>query len=95
MDIDPDSELEQFLGAYFHEDYDLFGDTIEEIALCYKRVTSPDRIKQVCVEMDEFVAKYGAEAEVVFARHWGSFDPTLWGHSVASFFDELKRILNR
>jgi len=94
MSIDSYSELEQFIGAYFHEDYDLSGDTIEAVALCYKRVASPDQIKQVSIEMDEFIDKSGANAEAVFAQHWGSFDPKLWGHTVSSFFDELKRVLN-
>ncbi|WP_420796102.1 contact-dependent growth inhibition system immunity protein, partial [Achromobacter arsenitoxydans] len=26
--------LNALLGGYFHQDYDLFGETIEEVALC-------------------------------------------------------------
>lgn len=43
--------------------------------------------------MDRFIADYGPEAEAAFAQEWGSFDPALWGHTVASFFEELKQIL--
>lgn len=86
-------ELEQFIGAYFIEDFDLFGDTIEEIALCYKGVAGKARIRRACVELDKFIADHQDRAEAAFAEHWGSFDPALWGHTVASFFEELKRIL--
>ncbi|MGB3436801.1 contact-dependent growth inhibition system immunity protein [Achromobacter sp.] len=41
---EPYPELEQFIGAYFNEDFEIFGDTIEEIALCYKRVVGETRI---------------------------------------------------
>ncbi|WP_313625723.1 contact-dependent growth inhibition system immunity protein [Achromobacter sp.] len=88
-------ELEQFIGAYFIEDFEIFGETIEEIALCYKRVVGTERIQRACSEMDKFIVDHNVGAEAAFAERWGSFDPALWGHTVASFFEELKRILNR
>lgn len=93
-DMEQYPELEQFIGAYFIEDFDIFGETIEEIALCYKRVAGNARIQQACLEMDKFISDNKVGADVAFAERWGSFDPALWGHTTASFFDELKRILN-
>lgn len=85
-------ELDQLFWAYFNEDFDLSGDTIEEIAACYRRDVDLDRILRACAEMNRFMDHHASNAEAEFARRWGSFDPKLWGHTVASFFDELKRL---
>lgn len=86
-------ELEQFIGAYFIEDFEIFGETIEEIALCYKRVAGKARIQRACFEMDQFIEDHKTGADVAFKERWGSFEPGLWGHTTASFFEELKQIL--
>lgn len=86
-------ELDQLFWAYFNEDFDLSGDTIEEIATCYRRDVDQKRILQACTEMNMFMRRHETDAEVAFSTRWGSFDPKLWGHTVASFFEELRRIL--
>ncbi|WP_313622968.1 contact-dependent growth inhibition system immunity protein [Achromobacter sp.] len=85
--------LNALLGGYFHQDYDLFGETIEEVALCYKRVTAPEDIAQACREMDRFVAEFGPGAATAFAENWRSFDPAGGGYTIPAFFEELKRVL--
>jgi len=94
VESDPYPELEQFIGGGFHQDWSMFGATIEDVALEYKRVVSEARVRQACAEMDRFIAEYGSEAGVVFEQRWGSFSPELIGYSIPSFFDALKRILN-
>ncbi|MGB3435015.1 contact-dependent growth inhibition system immunity protein [Achromobacter sp.] len=87
-------ELDQLFWAYFNEDFDLSGDTIEEIATSYRRAVDQRRILLACAEMNKFMSHHGTDAADAFAKRWGSFDPKLWGHTIASFFDELKRVLN-
>lgn len=94
MSVDPYPELAQFIGCHFHEDYDLFGETIEEIMYDFKRTASTEQIRQVCFERDVFIAEDGADAAAVYAQHWGAFNPAGWGYAIASFFEELKRVLN-
>jgi len=94
MTIDPYSALSQFIGCHFNEDYDLFGETIEEVVSDFKQIATPEEIKQICLEMDEFLIKYGADAAAVYSQNWGSFDPGGWGYTIPAFFEELKRILN-
>lgn len=94
MIIDPYSALSQFIGCHFHEDYDLFGNTFQEIISEFKQTSSLKEIKQVCLEMDEFIVKFGPNFAQAFSQNWSSFDPAGLGYSIPEFFDELKRILN-
>lgn len=94
MTIDPYSPLSQFIGCRFHEDYDLFGETIEEIVGDYKQSASQEEIQEICREMDEFIAEHGDNAAAVYAQNWGSFNPAGWGYTIPQFFEELKRLLN-
>ncbi|SIT28224.1 contact-dependent growth inhibition system immunity protein [Achromobacter sp. MFA1 R4] len=86
--------LSSLMGGYFHQDYDLYGDTVEEVALCYKQETSPEVRAQACREMDAFIAEFGEHSAAVFAANWRSFDPGGGGYTIPEFFEALKRILN-
>ncbi|SEJ73177.1 contact-dependent growth inhibition system immunity protein [Achromobacter sp. NFACC18-2] len=92
-DRDKYPALETLLGGYFHEDYDLFGETLEEIVGCYKQVTPGAEIAQACREMDQFLSEHGPNAALVYSQLWGSFDPAGRGYTIPAFFDALKRIL--
>ncbi|WMD20684.1 contact-dependent growth inhibition system immunity protein [Achromobacter seleniivolatilans] len=87
-------ELEQFIGEWFHEDWDEEGKSIEGVAREYKRVTDPLQVSQACLEMDAFVKKYGPASDIAFAQLWQSFDLAGLGYTIPAFFEELKRILN-
>ncbi|SIT26451.1 contact-dependent growth inhibition system immunity protein [Achromobacter sp. MFA1 R4] len=94
VDLERYPALNNLLAGYFHEDYDLFGETIEEVALAYRQVTSLQEIAEVCREMDRFIVEFGSGAAAAYAEHWGSFNPAGGGYTIPAFFDELKRILN-
>jgi len=94
VDLGNYSALNMLLAGYFHEDYDLFGETIEEVALCYKQATRAEEIKQACLEMDRFVAEFGPRSAEAYSQNWGSFNPAGGGYTIPAFFEELKRILN-
>lgn len=94
VDLEQYPALNDLLAGYFHEDYDLFGETIAEVALAYKQVSTPEEIALVCREMDKFVLEFGSGAAAAYAENWGSFNPAGGGYSIPAFFDELKRVLN-
>jgi len=86
-------ELEQFMGGWFHQDWGDNGETIEEVVRDYKDGSSAEQVRKVCLEMNAFVANYGADSDAAFRKLWRSVDPMLLGHTAASFFEEVKRIL--
>ncbi|WMD21369.1 contact-dependent growth inhibition system immunity protein [Achromobacter seleniivolatilans] len=87
-------ELEQFMGGWFHQDWVDTGETIAEIVQDYKSGSNAETVHKVCLEMNAFLANYGANSDAAFRQLWKSIDPATLGHTAASFFDEVKRILN-
>ncbi len=94
MNQDSYSDLYQFIGTCFHQDYDLEGETIEEIVLDFKQSTDPVVVARVCTEMDQFIAEHGSDVDSAFRQRWGWFNPKGLGYTIPAFFEELKRILN-
>lgn len=87
-------ELNQLFGVYLNEDYSYWGSTIEEVVACYKRDSGADCIREILDEIERFEKSNPADLEEAFKREYGSqFWPHLWGHTVASFFAELTRLL--
>jgi len=93
VNLEQYSALNGLLAGYFHQDYDLFGETIEDVALCYKQEASPEKVAQACLEMDKFVAEFGPRSAAVFKENWGSFNPAAGGYTIPEFFEALKRVL--
>jgi hypothetical protein len=87
--------LYEIFGAYFNEDFDIWGDSIEEIVACYKRDSQRKCHIEMIREIDCFVEEHSGDLDSAFNREYGrDFNPLLWGYTVASFFDELKRLLS-
>ncbi|MFT4065331.1 contact-dependent growth inhibition system immunity protein [Paraburkholderia sp.] len=80
--------------VYFGQDFDLFGDTVPEIVSCYRRDESHRR-EDLIREIGSFIGEHPKDLDAAFERDYGSaFDPESWGHTTASFLDELKRLLS-
>jgi CdiI immunity protein len=85
----------ELFGAYFNQDFDLWGDTIPEIVSCYKKDSPPEYHREIINEIDSFVNEHPDDLDSAFERNYDSgFNPALWGHTTASFLDELKRLLS-
>ncbi|MCC8391209.1 hypothetical protein LJ656_01295 [Paraburkholderia sp. MMS20-SJTR3] len=89
------SQMEQIFGAYFGEDFDLFGDTIPEIISCYKNTNPRHYHHQLIDEINLFLHDHPNDLDAAFEKEYGSgFDPKLWGHTTISFLSELTRLLS-
>lgn len=87
-------ELWQLI-ALFGEDYDLFGDSIEEITLSYKKDCTPDLINKIVHQIDQFTLENEGKMDSAFIDYFGhQCSPALWEHNTASFLGELKNLLN-
>lgn len=82
--------------AHFGEDFDLFGETVEEIVASCKQDLSADFIRNVILQIDEFKAENKENTDVAFVKTFGELGHVnMWGHTPASFLDELKRLLQK
>lgn len=87
-------ELHRLFGVYLNEDYSYWGSTIKEIVACYKRDSGADFVLEILNEIERFEKTNAGSMEGAFKKEYGSqFWPRLWGHTVASFFVELKELL--
>ena len=93
-DESPYPHLDLLIHGYFNEDFDLWGDNVEEIVSCFKNESDQALHKLVIEDIDRFERDHSANLDGSFAEVYGLYvDPEPWGHTTASFFEELKRLL--
>lgn len=88
-------ELSNFIHNYFGEDFDLWGGAIEEIFALYRSESDSAARSTLENEIDNFRRDNSRDLDASFKAAYGlSFNPVPWGHTTASFLDELKRLLS-
>jgi hypothetical protein len=93
-DKSPHPNLDSLIHSYFNEDFDLWGDNVEEIVACFKRESDETLHKLVIDEIARFESDHSANLDRHFEERYGLYvDPEPWGHTTASFLAELKRLL--
>ncbi|MGF6479213.1 contact-dependent growth inhibition system immunity protein [Paraburkholderia sp. JPY419] len=89
------NNLEQLIMGRFHEDYSIYGNSIPELVLSYKAGMNEDERVAMLEEIVRFQKLNSNCLDMAFHDLFGSHcDPSLWGHTTASFLDELKRLLS-
>jgi len=89
-------ELDQLFETYFNQDFDLWGNTIEEIIAKYKGGTTEQHCEQLINEADRFMREHPDDLdEALLARYGNDFDPAPWGHTARSFLDLTQRLLSK
>ncbi|MCC8393562.1 hypothetical protein LJ656_13270 [Paraburkholderia sp. MMS20-SJTR3] len=85
--------MEHFFSIYFGQDFDIFGSTVPEIVACYKQ-DSPHRYPNLLRELELFRRAHSGDLDAAFIPFRHGFRPEGWGYTVASFLDEVQRVLN-
>ena len=84
--------LDSFIGTTFHQDYDIFGQTLERIVASYKSELSPEGIKLLLTDINAFLEKHKTEENAEFDRNF--YDALDWG-LVEGAFGEPRDFLTR
>ncbi|MBB5412182.1 hypothetical protein HDG34_006153 [Paraburkholderia sp. HC6.4b] len=93
-DESPYPNLDFLIHGYFNEDFDLWGNNVQEIVTCFKKESDETLHKLVVDEIDRFASDHSANLDGYFEEIYGLYvDPEPWGHTTASFLDEVKRLL--
>jgi hypothetical protein len=86
-------ELDQLFGVYFNQDFELWGDTIEEIVAAYSKDMSSERRGGLHHEIDTYIQAHPSDLDNAFAARYGfDFDPAPWGHTTLSFLRRLQEL---
>ncbi|MFT4067187.1 contact-dependent growth inhibition system immunity protein [Paraburkholderia sp.] len=91
----PYPNLDLLIHGYFNQDFDLWGDNVQEIISCFKEENDQTLHTLITGEIDRFKRDHSANLDEYFEEKYGFYvDPEPWGYTIASFLDELKRLLS-
>jgi hypothetical protein len=93
-DESPYPNLDFLIHGYFNEDFDLWGNDVQEIVSCFKNESDRTLHNLVIDEIDRFEKDHSANPDEYFDEIYGLYvDPEPWGHTAASLLEEVKRLL--
>jgi len=80
--------------VFFGQDYDLFGETVEEVLDSYLETENPKTAEKVCQEA-EYLLSLNDQAliEAFQSISQGEFNPEPWGETVRTFLEKIKNYL--
>lgn len=80
--------------VFFGQDYDLFGETVEEVLDSYLETENQKTAEKVCKEAENLLSLNDAALTEEFETiSQGEFYPEPWGETVRSFLEKLKNHL--
>jgi hypothetical protein len=86
--------LDHLLHAYFGEDFDLSGNTVEAIVDCYMEESPVEHHRALREEIARFRLAHPNELDDAFLGSYKNFfNPPLWRHTTDSFLTEVDRLL--
>lgn len=84
-------DLWQLIGAYFNQDFDMFGDSIEELIALYISESDSVTRKRVIKDIDRFVSENAGTVEEAYCREFG--EEIDWGISHQEFLKKIRLLL--
>ena len=92
---EPYRHLAAFLHAWFHQDFDLAGNTVEEIVTVYKLSATRADMEAIIAEIAAFLASPLPNRAVQFEQLFDlDIDPLGFAPSVEEFLGAITRILS-
>ncbi len=90
--------LDNLFGSYFHQDFDLFGNTLKEIVATYREDTSPEEQEQTLKDIERFLKKNGPGTEQLSQALEHTFKPGViiegWeGMNVKQWLEAIAQLL--
>ncbi|GME43451.1 MULTISPECIES: contact-dependent growth inhibition system immunity protein [unclassified Pantoea] len=80
--------------VFFGQDYDLFGETVEEVLNSYLETENPKTAEKVCHEAEYLLSLNDQELIEAFQSiSQGEFNPEPWGETVRTFLEKIKNHL--
>lgn len=86
--------LRQLIGSWFHQDFDIDGETLEDILSGYKSVTEEEQILGVKAEIEKFIEESGDKIDDRFIELFRpDVDPAGWGMTTKEWLTQIHDIL--
>jgi hypothetical protein len=89
--------LDSLIGGWFHQDFDIEGNTPQEVMAAYKRHTPPGEQRSLLSDIRAYLAEHPADPELEDNFH-ATFHPELvrgaFGMSTREFLQTIEASLN-
>jgi len=94
MSADAYPALADLIGAWFHQDFDIEGETIPEIIAAFRAVTTPAERALVSSDIARFVAEHPHDLEEAFQSTFRpGVIPSAFSGSARGFLDDINSAL--
>jgi len=88
------SAFAQLLGGWFHQDFDLEGDTLEDIIAHYKDATDEAEVRAAKRDIARFLEQSGADLDRSFVEVFSpDVDPAGWGLTTKEWLEQIRDLL--
>jgi len=85
----------ELFDGYLHQDYEIYGDTFEEVVDYYKRMNPRSMCLDLVFEIDVFMAEHPDDLNLAFKLNFKpQINHTYRWHTTFSFLEWLKRLLS-
>lgn len=82
----PYAHLASFFAGWLHQDFDLSGETLDEVLAEFKRSAKPGEASAVCGDVDRFLKDHGVDAGRGFAEAFEmEVDPLGFAPTIQAF----------
>lgn len=82
--------LQAILSGWFHQDFDVVGNSIEAIVNEFKRVSSESDAQAVAADIREFISTFERQVDDGFSKEFDvDIDPTAFAPSVEAFLAKI------
>jgi hypothetical protein len=86
--------LRRLLGGWFHQDFDIDGETLEEILAKFKSVTPEAEVLGVKLDIETLLQNSADDLDDEFAGHFQpDIDPAGWGMTTREWLMCVHKIL--
>jgi hypothetical protein len=87
-------QLETLIGGWFHQDFDINGDTLDEIIAAYRGVTPVDQQRSLAIEIERFLNEPG-DVDYEFQRRFTpDVSPTGFAPTTRQFLTTIASLLD-
>jgi hypothetical protein len=95
MTADAYPALADLIGAWFHQDYDIEGETIPEIVGAFRAVTTPVERATVRADIARFIAEHPQDLDEAFESTFRpGVIPSAFSGSTRGFLDDIDGVLS-
>lgn len=91
----PYPALLDFMGGWFHQDFDIEGNTLLEILAAYRAVTPPDEQRRLKADIQGFLNAHPGDLDSAFEATFNpDIIPSAFSGTTRAFLEEIRDLLD-